>query len=92
MPSNTSKYTINSYNDDTLFYFVRLRFCVNRSVPNLLEHYYYSAVTPHALRARVVIVYFEVYILVLVPVRAHKIRGTCFYLFSGRALTPSKGH
>ena len=41
-----------------LIYFIRLRFCVNRSVPvYLLEHYYYSAVTPHALRARVVSVY-----------------------------------
>ena len=63
------------YNDatryHTLFDFIRLHFCVNRSVRTYpLERCYSSAVTPHALRARVVIVYR--YILVLV--RAHIFR------------------
>ena len=52
----------------------KLRFCVNRTVPTyLLEHYHYSAVIPHVLRARVVIVH------MLVPVRAYKY-VTCFYM------------
>ena len=49
-------------------YFIRLHVCINRAVPTyLLEHYDYSAITPHALRARAVIVHR--YMLVLA--RAH---------------------
>ena len=61
------------------YIFIRIRFCVNRPVPIYWNNTTTTAVRLHpihALRARVVIVY------VLLPVRAHTIRGTCFYLCS----------